>query len=187
MGCGATRLDEELEIYDHHMGIEGVFDLNAKVDLTENPNGMLMESKNYYRDQKPEEGKEFDDDLFPPENKSLLGRDQLPLGKEKIEWKSAHKIWGEEVSIFGESISLDDIKLGMVKDAYFVAAIKALVNFPSIIIQLFKTTTLPKDDSGIQIFLKIEGVWTIYCIDDNFPVSKETGETIFCDSPTKHI
>lgn len=83
MGCGATRLDEELEIYDHHMGIEGVFDLNAKVDLTENPNGMLMESKNYYRDQKPEEGKEFDDDLFPPENKSLLGRDQLPLGKEK--------------------------------------------------------------------------------------------------------
>ena len=187
MGCGATRLDEELEIYDHHMGIEGVFDLNAKVDLTENPNGMLMESKNYYRDQKPEEGKEFDDDLFPPENKSLMGRDQLPLGKEKIEWKSAHKIWGEEVSIFGESISLDDIKLGMVKDAYFVAAIKALVNFPSIIIQLFKTTTLPKDDSGIQIFLKIEGVWTIYCIDDNFPVSKETGETIFCDSPTKHI
>jgi len=187
MGCGATRLDEELEIYDHHMGIEGVFDLNAKVDLTENPNGMLMESKNYYRDQKPEEGKEFDDDLFPPENKSLMGRDQLPLGKEKIEWKSAHKIWGEEVSIFGESISLDDIKLGMVKDAYFVAAIKALIEFPSIIIQLFKTTTLPKDDSGIQIFLKIEGVWTIYCIDDNFPVSKETGETIFCDSPTKHI
>ena len=187
MGCGAARLDEDPDIYDHHMGIEKIFDKNAKVDLTENPNTGLMESKNYYREQKPEEGKEFDDDLFPPDNNSLKGKDQLPLGKEKIEWKSAHKIWGEEVSIFGETISLDDIKLGLVKDAYFVAAIKALIGFPSMIIQLFKTTTLPKDDSGIQIFLKIEGVWTIYCIDDNFPVSKETGETIFCNSPTKHI
>ena len=187
MGCGATRLDEEEERYDHHMGIEKVFERNAKEDLTENPNTGLMELNNYYRDQRPEEGKEFDDDLFPPENKSLEGREKLPMGKEKIEWKSAHKIWGEEVSIFGEKLSLDDIKLGLVKDAYFVAAIKALMEFPSIIIQLFKTTTLPKDDSGIQIFLKIEGVWTIYCIDDNFPVSKETGETIFCDSPTKHI
>ena len=187
MGCGAARIDEEPDIYDHHMGIEQIFDKNAKVDLTENPNTGLMELKNYYRDQRPEEGKEFDDDLFPPDNNSLKGKDQLPLGKEKIEWKSAHKIWGEEVSIFGESISLDDIKLGLVKDAYFVAAIKALIEFPSMIIQLFKTTTLPKDESGIQIFLKIEGVWTIYCIDDNFPVSKETGETIFCDSPSKHI
>ena len=109
------------------------------------------------------------------------------MGKEKIEWKSAHKIWGEEVSIFGEKLSLDDIKLGLVKDAYFVAAIKALMEFPSIIIQLFKTTTLPKDDSGIQIFLKIEGVWTIYIIDNYFPVSKETGKTIFCNSPTKNL
>ncbi len=187
MGCGATRLDEEKDIYDHHMGIEKIFDKNAKVDLTENPNTKLMELKNYYRDQRPDEGKEFDDDLFPPDNNSLKGKDTLPLGKEKIEWKSAHKIWGEEVSIFGETLSLDDIKLGLVKDAYFVAAIKALIGFPSMIIQLFKTTTLPKDESGIQIFLKIEGVWTIYIVDDNFPVSKETGETIFCDSPTKHI
>jgi len=46
---------------------------------------------------------------------------------------------------------------------------------------------LPKDDSGIQIFLKIEGVWTIYIIDNYFPVSKETGKTIFCDSPTKNL
>ena len=187
MGCGAMRIDEEPEIYDHHMGIEQIFVNNDKFDLTQNPNARLMESNNYYREQKPEEGKEFDDDLFPPEKKSLIGKYELPLGKEKIEWKSSHKIWGEEVNIFGESLSLNDIKLGLVKDAYFVAALKALVAFPSIIIQLFKTTTIPKDDSGIQIFLKIEGVWTIYCIDDNFPVSKETGETIFCDSPTKHI
>ena len=137
--------------------------------------------------QRPEEGKELDDDLFPPENQSLKGRYNLPLGKEKIEWKSADKIWGDEISIFGETISEDDIKLGMVKDAYFVAAIKALIKFPSIIIQLFKTMMLPKDDSGIQIFLKIEGVWTIYIIDNYFPVSKETGETIFCDSPTKNL
>ena len=127
MGCGATRLDEDPDIYDHHMGIEKIFDKNAKVDLTENPNTGLMELKNYYRDQRPDEGKEFDDDLFPPDNNSLKGKDQLPLGKEKIEWKSAHKIWGEEVSIFGETLSLNDIKLGLVKDAYFVAAIKALI------------------------------------------------------------
>ena len=184
MGCGATRLDLEPDIYDHHIVIEKIFDKNVKVD---NPNTGLMKSTNYYGDQKPEEGKEFDDDLFPPENKSLKGKYELPLGKEKIEWKSARKIWGEEVSIFGEAISLDDIQMGLVKDTYFVAAIKALAQFPSIITQLFKTTNLPKDNSGIQIFLKIEGVWTIYIIDDSFPVSKETGNPIFCNSPTKHI
>ena len=187
MGCTSTRIDEDPDLDEHHIAIEKVFDKNIKVDLYKNPNIKLLQSDNYYMNQRPEEDKEMDDDLFPPENRSLMGRYELPLGKEKIEWKSADKIWGEEISIFGETISENDIKLGMVKDAYFVAAIKALIQFPSIIIQLFKTMTLPKDDSGIQIFLKIEGVWTIYVIDNYFPVSKETGETIFCDSPTKNL
>ena len=187
MGCSAIRLDEDPDVDEHYIAIEKEFDKNIKVDLYKNPNTRLLKSNNYYMNQRPEEGKELDDDLFPPENQSLKGRYNLPLGKEKIEWKSADKIWGDEISIFGEIISEDDIKLGMVKDAYFVAAIKALIKFPSIIIQLFKTMMLPKDDSGIQIFLKIEGVWTIYIIDNYFPVSKETGETIFCDSPTKNL
>ena len=187
MGCSAIRLDEDPDVDEHYIAIEKEFDKNIKVDLYKNPNTRLLKSNNYYMNQRPEEGKELDDDLFPPENQSLKGRYNLPLGKEKIEWKSADKIWGDEISIFGETISEDDIKLGMVKDAYFVAAIKALIKFPSIIIQLFKTMMLPKDDSGIQIFLKIEGVWTIYIIDNYFPVSKETGETIFCDSPTKNL
>ena len=187
MGCNSTRLDDDPDIDEHHIAIEKAFDKNIKVDLYKNPNIRLLQSNNYYMNQRPEEGKELDDDLFPPENQSLKGRYDLPLGKERIEWKSADKIWGDEISIFGETISENDIKLGMVKDAYFVAAIKALIQFPSMIIQLFKTMTLPKDDSGIQIFLKIEGVWTIYVIDNYFPVSKETGETIFCDSPTKNL
>jgi calpain-15 len=187
MGCGATRLDEDPDIDEHHIAIEKIFDKNIKVDLYKNPNIRLLQSKNYYMNQKPEEGKELDDDLFPPENQSLKGKYELPLAKERIEWKSADKIWGDDISIFGETISENDIKLGMVKDTYFITAIKALIKFPSIIIQLFKTMMLPKDDSGIQIFLKIEGVWTIYIIDNYFPVSKETGETIFCDSPTKNL
>ena len=187
MGCSAIRLDEDPDLDEHYIAVEKEFDMNIKVDLYKNPNTRLLKSNNYYMNQKPEEGKELDDDLFPPENQSLKGRYNLPLGKEKIEWKSADKIWGDEISIFGETISENDIKLGMVKDAYFVAAIKALIKYPSIIIQLFKTMMLPKDDSGIQIFLKIEGVWTIYIIDNYFPVSKETGETIFCDSPTKNL
>ena len=187
MGCSAIRLDEDPDLDEHYIAVEKEFDMNIKVDLYKNPNTRLLKTNNYYMNQKPEEGKELDDDLFPPENQSLKGRYNLPLGKEKIEWKSADKIWGDEISIFGETISENDIKLGMVKDAYFVAAIKALIKYPSIIIQLFKTMMLPKDDSGIQIFLKIEGVWTIYIIDNYFPVSKETGETIFCDSPTKNL
>ena len=187
MGCNATRLDEDPDLDEHHIAIEKVFDKNIKVDLYKNPNIKLLQSNNYYMNQRPEEGKELDDDLFPPENQSLRGRYELPLAKERIEWKSADKIWGEDISIFGETISENDIELGMVKDAYFVAAIKALIQFPSILVQLFKTMMLPKDDSGIQIFLKIEGVWTIYIIDNYFPVSKETGKTIFCDSPTKNL
>lgn len=187
MGCSSTRLDEDLDIDEHHIAIEKAFDKNIKFDLYKNPNIGLLQSNNYYMNQRPEEGKELDDDLFPPFNQSLNGRYELPLGKEKIEWKSADKIWGDEISIFGETISENDIQLGMVQDAYFITAIKALIQFPSIIIQLFKTMTLPKDDSGIQIFLKIEGVWTIYIIDNYFPVSKETGKTIFCHSPTGNL
>ena len=187
MGCNATRLDEDPDLDEHHIAIEKVFDKNIKVDLYKNPNIKLLQSNNYYMNQRPEEGKELDDDLFPPENQSLRGRYELPLAKERIEWKSADKIWGEDISIFGETISENDIELGMVKDAYFVTAMKALIQFPSILVQLFKTMMLPKDDSGIQIFLKIEGVWTIYIIDNYFPVSKETGKTIFCDSPTKNL
>ena len=99
MGCGAIRLDEEEEIYDHHMGIEQIFDNNDKFDLTQNPNARLMESNNYYREQKPEEGKEFDDDLFPPEKKSLIGKYELPLGKEKKNGK-IHIKFGEKKLIF---------------------------------------------------------------------------------------
>ena len=135
MGCSSIRLDEDPDVDEHYIAIEKEFDKNIKVDLYKNPNTRLLKSNNYYMNQRPEEGKELDDDLFPPENQSLKGRYNLPLGKEKIEWKSADKIWGDEISIFGETISEDDIKLGMVKDAYFVAAIKALIKFPSIIMR----------------------------------------------------
>ncbi len=58
MGCNATRLDEDPDLDEHHIAIEKVFDKNIKVDLYKNPNIKLLQSNNYYMNQRPEEVKE---------------------------------------------------------------------------------------------------------------------------------
>ena len=62
MGCTSTRIDEDPDLDEHHIAIEKVFDKNIKVDLQKNPNIKLLQSDNYYMNQRPEEDKEMDDD-----------------------------------------------------------------------------------------------------------------------------
>ena len=97
-----------------------------------------------YKDQKiPKAGVPFTDDLFPPNQNSILGRDsngefidkvdgpkkQTLFNLDEIEWKRAGDIFPEQL-LFEGTISVDDVKQGKIGNCYFLSAIVQCANFP---------------------------------------------------------
>jgi hypothetical protein len=181
MGCGGSKTNELDEDYINSHKVVGIKFDKEQINYSVNPNKYILENKNFYLDQNPKEDEDFIDDKFESGPSSIKGK--FPKGCPKdIEFKSAKEIWGENADIFGEGpITLEDIKLGKGKDAYFVAVLAALAEFPILIIQLFKTMKY-KPGKAIQIALNIEGKWKIVSIDDKFPVEKGTNTPIFSNA-----
>ena len=208
MGCGGSsekdnKGNEEIDESGHKLATAGAFDKDAPVDLSKNPNTYITGNTNYYKNQDPGSG-EFDDKKFPPNADSFFARTNgkptdsnsdryskslkaIKVNDSQVEWKRAKEIWGDDVKIFGDKVTLEDIKIGEVADAYFVATLAALAEFPALIVQLFKTVQLPTDGSAIQVAIQIDGDWKIVPIDDRFPVNKDTNKPIFSDAPNKCI
>lgn len=181
MGCSGSKTDETNDEDSHHIGIDSAYDKDAPVDLHNNPNKFVMECENFYGGQNPSGA--FEDDLFPSNAKSLKG----VSNSGNIEFKSAKEIWGDDLHMFGDKMSLEDIKLGNGNDAYFIAALASLAEFPGVVVQLFRTFKLPDDGSAVQVCLKIEGKWTVISMDDKFPIFKDSQKPVFADSPTKKL
>ena len=162
---------------------------NGKITKSENSNKYIMNCSEYYKNQIPEKNNEnkFIDKLYPSENFSQEFEELLQIESSNIDWKSAREIFGKKVKIFGDTISFKDIKLGPANNSYFVSAISSLSEFSNIITQLFRTFTLPKNGEPIEICVRIEGKWTVICLDDMFLVNKENNLPIFSTSPTKNI
>ena len=129
----------------------------------------------------------FEDKSFPNQKLSTEVMEILEVDNSDIEWKSAKEIFGKNVRIFGETISLKDIKSGLVNNSCFVSVISSLSEYPSIIFQLFRTVSFPTEDEPIEVCLRIEGKWTVVYVDDMFMVNKTSGVPIFSTSPTKNI
>ena len=197
MGCGSSKtLDDE---DDHEIKNGIAYDKDEQVDFSQNSNTYITKNENYYKNQKPNPGS-FKDDKFPPTYQSFIGKDEDNERKEKsgriirqnnlsegdIVWKHAKEIWPEG-KIFNEKMTIKDIKIGEVSDAYFVATLAAMSEFPRLILQLFKTVELPNDGSAIEVGLKIDGFWKIIPIDDMFPVRKSTNKPIFSDTETQAL
>ena len=181
MGCGGSKANElDDENINSHKVIGMKFN-NGEINYSVNPNKYILNNKNFFLDQNPKEEEDFIDDKFISGPPSIKGK--FPKGCPKdIEFKSAKEIWGEKADIFGEGpITLEDIKLGKGKDAYFVSVLAALAEFPILIIQLFKTMKY-KPGKAIQMALNIEGKWKIVSIDDKFPVEKGTNTPIFSNA-----
>ena len=202
MGCGSSKaVEEEEDVNIHRVATTKKFEKTTPSSFQTNPNSYITNCTNYLKKQDPGSG-QFIDDKFPPKVDTVYGKingEYTDTNSERrakalkafkfnptdIEWKHAKEIWGDDAKIFGEKISIEDIKLGEVPDAYFVATLSALAEFPALILQLFKTTTLPTDGSAIQVAMQIDGDWKIIPLDDMFPINKKTGKPIFSDSPTK--
>ena len=201
MGCGGSKTAEDIDESSHKLATGQAFDKDAPVDFSSNPNTYITNCTNYYKNQNPGDGK-FVDDRFPPVPDTVFGKingsytdtnaerrgkgtSAIKAKPGDIEWKRAKEIWGDDAKIFGDKVTLEDIKIGEVADAYFVATLAALAEFPSLILQLFKTVSIPDDEKAVEIAMQIDGDWKIIPLDDKFPVNKNTGKPIFSDAPTK--
>ena len=136
MGCGGTKSAENLEESSHKI-TSGGFEKGEKIDISFNPNEYITSSTNYYKNQDPGSSR-FSDNKFPPTIDTFFGKREgqytdpdegrrsralraIKISQDDIEWKPAKEIWGEDAKLFGDKISLEDIKNGEVADAYCVA------------------------------------------------------------------
>ena len=151
-----------------------------------------------YKNQKyPKPNEHFTDDLFPPNLNSLMGldKDGNPIDKirprliksrndfiydpDNIIWLRVKDIFiNTNYNIFVDDICIDDVKQGNLGNCYFMSSLAAMTSFPQLIIQIFKTNKIPKNNC-YEIGMNIEGEWKIVLLDDYFPCSKKTRMPIF--------
>ena len=113
--------------------------------------------KIYIDQENPKTGKQYTDNLFPPDEKSLLGidvegNDNPEFNEQKkiiitsqIEWKRSNKILFEPHLFEGE-ISTKNISPGIITSSYFLSAIDALCKYPYLISKIFITKEYNKDN-----------------------------------------
>ena len=197
MGCSSSQPTKTSTTI-----IKGTLKKHSIQSITKNQNKFLSQNENYYKNQKPEIP--FNDKIFPPNLDSYFGKENgkfidknekrrnnsilpIEIKEENIIFKHYYEIWGNNSDIFyNNNISIEDIKLGQIGDAYFVSVISSLAEFPKLIIQLFKTLKIKKDEP-IEINIKIDGKWKVVLIDDYFPINKENNKPIFSDAPNKNL
>ena len=187
MGCsddiGLKEIDENHKTF---LLLESEkFQKNSKIDFSKNNNKYITSCSHYFKNEnKLPEFKETS--LTIPNFTSQIEK-LIQIKNENLEWKSAYEIYGDEVRIFGETTSMNDIILGPADNSYIVSVLSSLANYPNIILQLFRTFKLPKNGKPIEVCLKIEGNWTVVLLDDKFLVNKENNMPVFSYSPTKNI
>ncbi len=207
MGCGGskTREDDEEEpdtsddVYAQNENSRKItygtaYNKDSKPDLTQNLNPFITSNTNYYKKQAPSSSN-FSDTRFPPNNDSFFGKyegnfvdpseerrkkntELCKLTENDIEWKHIKEVW-KDSKIFNQEIKWDDVILGShIPNAYFISVLNALSEFPLLVLQLFKTVSLPDNNGSIEIGLNIDGDWKIVLLDDMIPVKKGTNEPI---------
>ena len=133
------------------------------------------------------------DDIFPPNENSLLGKNNEDEyldqneGKYKmihiseLEWKRINEIISFPV-IFEDLINTSNLRYGRLSYIYFLSVLTALSNsFPS----LFNKIILNKEytpDGIYQIIFFIDGEFQIVYIDDYFPCIKNSNILYFIKS-----
>ena len=130
------------------------------------------------------------DDIFPPNENSLLGKNDKDEdldpneGKYKmiysseVEWKRINEIIPSPC-IYEGIIDTSNIRFGRLSYIYFYSVLTALINkFPSIFEKIIINKEYNKD--GIyQIILFIDGEYQIVYVDDYFPCIKNSNVLYF--------
>jgi hypothetical protein len=151
--------------------------------------------KIYLNQETPRNGKLFTDNLFPPDENSLLGKDttgkyiqEIEIHKNKIisseiEWKRSKKILFEPHLFEGE-ISTNNLSTGIITNSYFLASVDALCKYPYLISKIFITREYNKDSCFFELLLFIDGEFQIVYLDDYFPCLKGTSVPYFTKPTT---
>ena len=141
----------------------------------------------YYKNQTlPKNNALFTDELFPPNENSLLSKDangnyidpidgeskSTRINTNEIIWKRASDIFESDYLLFENFIEINDVKQGDLGNCYFLSALAALCSYPNLIYQIFKTKTV-NQYGYYEIILFINGKFQIVIIDDYFPVQKD--------------
>ena len=135
----------------------------------------------------------FIDDIFPPNENSLLGKNNndeyLDQNEAKykmihiseIEWKRLNEIIPNPV-IYEENINTSNLRYGRLSYIYFLSVLTALSGkFPSIFTKIILNKEYSQD--GIyQIILFVDSEFQIVYIDDYFPVIKNSNILYFIKS-----
>ena len=143
-----------------------------------------------FKNQKnPKINEQWKDDIFPPNDNSLLGRN--PRGEyidsnegkykmihnDEIEWKRISEIIPKPV-IYEDIMNINNIRFGRLSYIYFYSVLSALSQFPS----LFNKIILTKEynPNGLyKLLLFIDGEFQIIYIDDFFPCIKNSNVLYF--------
>lgn len=156
----------------------------------------------YYLNQLPPDQsstEKFTDDIFPPNENSLLSKDSKGnyidkeigaknaslISSNEISWKRLSEIYPENF-LFEDNIDLDDIRQGKIGNCYFLSSIAAMTEYPNLISQLFKTKS-QNTQCYWEIILFIDGRFQIVVVDDYVPVIKNTNDLYFSKPNNKEL
>ena len=148
-----------------------------------------LDFKIFKNQKNPKINEQWKDDIFPPNDNSLLGRN--PRGEyidsnegkykmihnDEIEWKRISEIIPKPV-IYEDIMNINNIRFGRLSYIYFYSVLSALSQFPS----LFNKIILTKEynPNGLyKLLLFIDGEFQIIYIDDFFPCIKNSNVLYF--------
>ena len=167
---------------------------------TANSNIKTNESNQFHSLDNAQISEMFIDKIFPPENSSIFGDDNLEkikngekiknskifeeliddLNQNNIIWKRAKEIFNnQEFTLFSSDLSLNSIIQGSIGNCYFLSIISGLTKFPSLIYQLFNSLSI-SCNGCYEIKLKINNKIEIISLDDFFPYNIKTNMPLFC-------
>ena len=145
--------------------------------------------KIYKNQKKPKNDQIWRDDIFPPNENSLLGKNYRGeyldpnegkykmINSSEIEWKRISDIIPKPV-IFEDILDLKNLRYGRLSYIYFYSVLSSLSQFPSI----FNKIILTKDynpNGFYKILLFVDGEFQIVYIDDYFPCIKNSNILYF--------
>ena len=147
----------------------------------------IQNIKNFFNQSPPKPGEQWTDDIFPPNNNSIISNAQKfndlfecednDIDISEIEWKRISEIYPEP-NILSDEINGKEITNGKISSSYFISAISALSDYPGLIKNIFINKEY-NPDGYYTLILFIDGEYQFIYLDDYFPCLKGTNIPYF--------
>jgi len=162
--------------------VESSSNLESNIPSIEN----IKNLKNFFNQSPPKPGEQWIDDIFPPNNTSIINSqkyndlfecEENDIDPSEIEWKRINEIYPEP-KLFSGEINTKSITNGKISSSYFISAISAICDYPGLIKKIFINKEY-NPDGYYTLILFIDGEFQIIYLDDYFPCMKGTNIPYF--------